>query len=100
MNTCMSCKPRRKTMNTTSKALTVTLPSDTEIVLTRAFAAPRHIVFEAFTKCEHVSRWWGWRNSTLQCEMDFREGGEWRYVGRMPDGTEHPFKGVYLEIVP
>lgn len=86
-------------MQTTNK-LTVTLPSDTEIQLTRTFDAPRALVFEAFTKCEHLARWWGMRGMELaQCEMDFREGGAWRRVLRMEDGSEHPFKGEYREIV-
>ncbi|HRI43624.1 MAG TPA: SRPBCC family protein [Fimbriimonadaceae bacterium] len=87
-------------MQQTSK-LTVTLPNDLEIVLTRSFDAPKHLVFEAFTKCEHYARWWGLRDMTLaQCEMDFRVGGRWRRVLRMPDGSEHPFRGEFIEIVP
>jgi uncharacterized protein YndB with AHSA1/START domain len=87
-------KPKRN-------ALTVTLPSDREIVLTRAFDAPRRLVFEACTKPEHVRRWWGLHGTTMTvCEMDFRPGGAWRFVLRGPDGQEHPFKGEYREIVP
>jgi uncharacterized protein YndB with AHSA1/START domain len=82
-------------------ALTVTLPSDWEIVMTRVFDAPRSLVFEAFTKPEHVKHWWGIRNMTLPvCEMDLRPGGAWRRVLRKPDGTEVTFKGVYREVVP
>ncbi len=81
--------------------LTVTLPSDLEVVLTRVFDAPRRLVFEACTRPEHVARWWGPHGSTLTvCEMDLRPGGAWRFVLRGPDGREHPFKGVYREIVP
>jgi uncharacterized protein YndB with AHSA1/START domain len=84
-----------------SFALTVTLPSDREIVLTRVFAAPRRLVFEVCTTPEHVKRWWGPLGSTLTvCEIDLRPGGAWRFVLRGPDGKEHPFKGVYREIVP
>ena len=43
---------------------TLTTPSDREIVMTRVFDAPRHLVFEAWTKPEHLARWWGWRGST------------------------------------
>lgn len=79
--------------------LTVTLPSDREILLTRVFDAPRRLVFEAMSKPEHVKRWWGPRSMTLLvCEMDFRPGGAWRFVQRDPAGGEHPFKGVYQEI--
>ncbi|MDB5309465.1 MAG: hypothetical protein JWO38_3667 [Gemmataceae bacterium] len=84
----------------TSSALTVTLPSDREIVLTRIFEAPRGLVFEAMTRPEHLARWWGPRGSKLTvCEIDLRPGGAWRYVLRGPDGIDYPFKGVYREIV-
>lgn len=57
-------------------AMSVSLPSDREIVLTRHFEAPRSLVFEAFTKPEHLKRWWGLRGSTLRvCEVDLRPGG-------------------------
>jgi uncharacterized protein YndB with AHSA1/START domain len=82
-------------------ALTVTLPSDREIAMTRVFDAPRRLVFEACSRPEHVARWWGPRGSTLTvCEMDFRPGGAWRFVLRGEDGRDHPFKGVYREVVP
>jgi uncharacterized protein YndB with AHSA1/START domain len=85
----------------TASTFTLTLPSDREIVMTRDFDAPRSLVFEAMSKPEHVRRWWGPRGTTLTvCEMDFRPGGAWRFVLRGPDGQEHPFKGVYREIVP
>jgi uncharacterized protein YndB with AHSA1/START domain len=90
-------------MATTSGTATVTLPSDTEIVITREFDAPAHLVFEAMTKPEHVSRWYGPRGTTLSsCEIDLRVGGTWRYVMRNDDGSgsEVAFSGEYLEIVP
>lgn len=84
-----------------SSALVVTLPSDLEILLTREFDAPRHLVFEAMTKPEYVSQWWGCSGSTMPvCEMDFRAGGSWRFVLRMAGGEEFAFHGVYQEIVP
>jgi uncharacterized protein YndB with AHSA1/START domain len=80
--------------------MTLALPSDREIVLTRVFDAPRRLVFEAHSKPEHVRRWWGHRGSTLSvCEMDFRPGGAWRFVERQADGREYGFRGVYREIV-
>jgi uncharacterized protein YndB with AHSA1/START domain len=80
---------------------TLTLPSDREIRLTRVFRAPRRLVFEAMSKPEHVRRWWGPRGSTVVvCEMDVRPGGAWRIELEMSDGSRHPFKGVYREIVP
>ncbi len=80
--------------------LTVTTPSDREIVMTREFDAPRDLVFLAHTSCEHMSRWWGPRKYEFaSCEIDFREGGKWRMVHRGPDGDEHGFRGEYREIV-
>src|SRR5262245_37532641 len=85
----------------TASTFTLTLPSEREIVMTRLFDAPRSLVFEALSKPEHVRCWWGPRGSTLTvCEMDLRPGGAWRFVLRGHDGQEHPFKGVYREIVP
>ena len=83
-------------------ALTLTTPSDREIVLTREFDAPRELVFEAHSKCEHLDKWWGPRKYTLApCEMDFRPGGKYRFLHRGPDGDEeHGFRGEYREIVP
>ena len=83
-------------------ALTMTLPSDREIVMTREFDAPRELVFEAHSKCEHLEKWWGPRKYSLEvCEMDFRPGGKYRFLHRGPDGLEeHGFRGEYREIVP
>jgi uncharacterized protein YndB with AHSA1/START domain len=75
-------------------------PSDREIALTRLFDAPRRLVFEAMTKPEHVRRWWGCLDENYSvpvCEIDFRPGGRWRFVGRGPQG-EFAFHGVYREI--
>jgi uncharacterized protein YndB with AHSA1/START domain len=85
-----------------SDTFKATTPSDREITLTRLFDAPRHLVFEAMTKPEHVKRWWGCldeRYSVPVCEIDLRPGGAWRFVGRSPEG-EYAFYGVYREIAP
>jgi uncharacterized protein YndB with AHSA1/START domain len=85
-----------------SDTFTATTPSDREIVLTRLFDAPRHLVFEAMTKPEHIRRWWGIlddQHSVPVCEIDLRPGGAWRFVGRGPQG-EYGFHGVYREIAP
>src|ERR1700735_4573519 len=80
-------------------AFTLTTPSDREIVMTRQFEAPRHLVFEAWTKSEHVARWWGCQGGTVPlCESDLRAGGEWRRILRTADGKDHVFKCVYHEI--
>jgi uncharacterized protein YndB with AHSA1/START domain len=85
----------------TRHALMVTTPSDREIVLTRVFDAPRHLVFEAMIKPEHVVRWWGPQGTIFSvCEMDVRPGGTWRYVISVCGGPDVVFKGIYHEIVP
>jgi uncharacterized protein YndB with AHSA1/START domain len=86
--------------NQPSSTLTVSTPSDREIVMTRTFDAPRHLLFEAHSKPEHISRWWGRQGSTMtHCEMDFRPGGRWRFVVREPEGDENAFRGEFREIV-
>jgi uncharacterized protein YndB with AHSA1/START domain len=88
-------------MGARSSELTITTPSDQEIVMTREFDAPRGLVFEAHTSCEHMSRWWGPRKYEFaSCEIDFRPGGKWRIVHRGPEGEEYGFHGEYREIVP
>jgi uncharacterized protein YndB with AHSA1/START domain len=83
------------------KKLTVTLPSDLEIQMSRTFDAPRALVFEAFSSAEHIKNWWGGRSASMPvCEMDFRAGGAWRYVTRDPEGREDGFRGEFREIVP
>ena len=83
-----------------SNELTVTTPSDREIVMVRVFDAPRDLVFEAHSSCEHMSHWWGPRRYEISsCEMDFRPGGAWRIVHRGADGDEHGFRGEFREIV-
>jgi uncharacterized protein YndB with AHSA1/START domain len=84
-----------------NNAMTLTRTSDLEFVLTRVFAAPRRLVFEAWTQPEHVRRWYGCSIMTLTaCEIDLRVGGAWRYVMRGPDGVEHTMTGVYREVAP
>ena len=84
-----------------SGKLHVTLPSDTEILMSRVFDAPRHLVFETMTKPEYVRRWWccmdGFRMTV--CEIDLRVGGKYRYAMVGPDGNELAFNGEYREIV-
>jgi uncharacterized protein YndB with AHSA1/START domain len=85
-----------------SGSFEVTTPSDREIRLTRLFDAPRHLVFEAMTRPEHVKRWWGQLGegySVPVCEIDLRVGGRWRFVNRHPKG-EAAFHGEYQEIAP
>lgn len=86
-------------MNAAKSRLTLTLPSDTEILMTRVIDAPRRLVFEAHAKPEHVRRWWGPREFEMtSCDMDFRPGGKWRFVQTSERG-EFAFHGEYREIV-
>jgi uncharacterized protein (TIGR03086 family) len=79
----------------------VTLPSDTEILITRRFDAPKSLVWEAMTRPEHVLRWWGPEWCPLEsAEIDLRVGGTWRYVASMEDGSQLAWRGVYREIDP
>jgi uncharacterized protein YndB with AHSA1/START domain len=78
----------------------VTTTPGMDIVMTRMFDAPRDLVFEAHSSCEHMSKWWGPRTyEVVSCEIDFRPGGSWRIAHRGPDGDETTFFGEYLEIV-
>ena len=71
----------------------------TGITINRVFDAPRDLVFEAQTSCEHMSRWWGPRKyDVANCDIDFRPSGTWRIVHRGPEGDETTFYGEYLEI--
>jgi uncharacterized protein YndB with AHSA1/START domain len=82
-----------------SKRLTVTTPSDKEFVMTRVFDAPRDLVFEAHSSCEHMSNWWGPRKYDVSdCQIDFRPGGAWRIVQRGPGGEEFGFHGEFRDI--
>jgi uncharacterized protein YndB with AHSA1/START domain len=89
-----------------SGTATVTLPSDTQILITREFAAPRHLVYQAWTTPELIKRWWSAnRGEVTLAEVDLRVGGKWRYTmvvacGSEMDGSEVGFHGEYLEIVP
>src|SRR5215218_7934425 len=102
----MSCwrnsKRRRKEMEVTSSGTaTVTLPADEQILITREFAAPKHLVYKAWTTPELVKRWWhANRGEVTSAEIDLRVGGKWRYVMVTPDGSEVGFHGEYQEIVP
>jgi uncharacterized protein YndB with AHSA1/START domain len=93
---------RRKEMAVTSSGTaTVTLPTDEQILITREFEAPKHLVYKAFTTPELVRRWWhANRGEMTVVEIDLRVGGTWRYVMVTADGIEVAFHGEYREIVP
>jgi len=86
---------------TSSGTATVTLPTDEQILITREFDAPRHLVYRAWTTPELVRRWWsGRRGEMTVAEIDLRVGGAWRYVMIAEGGFEVAFHGEYREIVP
>jgi uncharacterized protein YndB with AHSA1/START domain len=86
---------------TSSGAAKVTLPTDEQILITREFDAPRHLVYRAWTTPELVMRWWaGQRGEMRIADIDLRVGGTWRYVMVANGGYEVAFHGEYREIVP
>jgi uncharacterized protein YndB with AHSA1/START domain len=86
---------------TSSGTATVTLPTDEQILITREFDAPRHLVYKAYTTPELVKRWWNAkRGEVTVAEIDLRVGGTWRSVMVTDDGFEVAFHGEYREIVP
>ena len=79
----------------------VTLPTEEQILITREFAAPKHLVYKAYTTPELVKRWWNAkRGDVTVAEIDLRVGGTWRYVMVGCEGFEVAFHGEYREIVP
>jgi uncharacterized protein YndB with AHSA1/START domain len=102
----MSCwkisSRRRKEMAVASSGTAkVTLPTDEQILITREFDAPKHLVYKAFTTPELVMRWWhANRGEVTSAEIDLRVGGSWRYVTVTDDGAEFGWHGEYREIVP
>jgi uncharacterized protein YndB with AHSA1/START domain len=79
----------------------VSFPTDTQILITREFAAPRHLVYKAWTTPELVKRWWNAKRGTVTvAEIDLRVGGRWRYVMVADRGVEVAFHGEFREIVP
>jgi len=79
----------------------VTLPTEEQILITREFDAPRHLVYQAWTTPELIRRWWNAkRGEVTTAEVDLRVGGAWRYVMVTEDGFEVGFHGEFREIVP
>src|SRR5690606_16434900 len=91
----------RAMTETHSGSAVVTLPTDTQILITREFAAPKRLVWRAYTEPALIRRWWaGRRGKVTSAEVDLRVGGRWRYVLVTPAGFEVAFHGDYREIVP
>lgn len=79
--------------------MTATNTQDREIVITRLVQAPRELVWEAWTKPEHLEKWWGPNGFTITTkEITVEEGGMWRFVMHGPDGTDYPNHIVFTEI--
>jgi uncharacterized protein YndB with AHSA1/START domain len=86
---------------TSSRKAKVTLPADDQILITREFDAPRHLVYRALTTPELVQRWFhANRGVVTSAEIDLRVGGKWRYVSEACSMGEFGFRGEYLELVP
>jgi uncharacterized protein YndB with AHSA1/START domain len=79
----------------------ITFPSDLEIVVTREFDAPIQLVFDVFTKPEHVRNHIApFGEKVTVCSIDLRVGGDYHYVFVTDDGIECSFRGTYLEVEP
>lgn len=79
----------------------LTLPTDEQILITREFDAPKHLVYKAWTTPELVKRWWNAKRGEVTiAEIDLRVGGKWRWVMIADGGFEVGFHGEYLELVP
>ena len=88
-------------MSPTTGTAQLTLPTEDQILITREFDAPRHLVFRAFTEPDLVKRWWsGKRGSMTEATIDLRVGGRWRYAMEANEGFEVAFHGEYREVVP
>jgi uncharacterized protein YndB with AHSA1/START domain len=86
-------------MTSSGKAV-VTLPTDTQILITRDFDAPAPLVYKAWTTPELIKRWWaGDHGEVTSAEVDLRVGGTWRYVMTANEGFEVAFHGEYRDIV-
>ena len=77
----------------------IEFPSDLEIVTTREFDAPLELVFDVFTKPEHVSKWFApFTCEVTECSIDLRVGGDYHIVFVTEDGKECSFRGTYSEV--
>jgi uncharacterized protein YndB with AHSA1/START domain len=90
--------------NPAKNRTTVERKSDRELVVTRTFNGPAHVVFNAWTKPELLKRWWAPKSfgiSFLSCEADVRTGGTYRFVFSHPSAAQPmAFFGRYLEVTP
>ena len=88
-------------MKTGKGSAVVTLPADTQIMITRDFDAPARLIYKAYTTPELVKRWWhANRGTCTSTDIDLRVGGKWRWVMVTDSGFEVACHGEYREIVP
>jgi uncharacterized protein YndB with AHSA1/START domain len=86
---------------TSSGTAVVTLPTETQILITRVFDAPKHLVYKVWTTPELIKRWWhAKRGVATVADVDMRVGGAWRWVMVTHDGLEVAFHGEYREVIP
>jgi len=86
---------------TSERKAKVTLPADDQILITREFDAPRHLVYKALTTPELAKRWFHANRGVVKsAEIDLRVGGKWRYVSEADSIGEIGFHGEYRELVP
>jgi uncharacterized protein YndB with AHSA1/START domain len=79
----------------------VTLPTETQILISREFSAPRHLIYRAYTTPALIARWWSARRGAVTlADVDLRVGGQWRWVMVTDRGFEVAFHGEYRELVP
>lgn len=77
------------------------LKPDWEVRIQRVFDGPKDLIYDIFTKPEHLAHWWGPKGFTLPfCEMELKDGGAYTWVMRAPDGSDHPMRGRFIDVVP
>lgn len=87
-------------MQPQSSAATQVTKQGRELIIERVFNAPRELVFEAFSTCEHLMQWWGTHMYPItSCSIDFRPEGVWHYCMTGPNGEQAWGKAIYREIV-
>lgn len=73
---------------------------DRELIITRTLNAPVELVWEVWTKPEHIANWWGPNGFTNTINtMDMKAGGEWNLVMHGPDGTDYVNKSIFKEVI-
>jgi uncharacterized protein YndB with AHSA1/START domain len=94
---------RKSTESAPKNVTTMDLEGDRMIVIRRAFNGPARLVFDAWTRAEHVQRWWAPKSrgvSIVAAEADVRPGGPYRYLFRLANGHQFAFSGKYTEVTP